>query len=50
MRQLKQLLRYVEGTENMATVFEMRDDSDRRVTTVTKLDKCSQTPIGLATK
>ena len=38
MRQLKRLLRYVKGTEDMATVFDMRDDSDRRVTTVKKLE------------
>ena len=30
MRQLKRLLRYVKGTENMSTVFEVRDNNDRR--------------------
>ena len=30
MRQLKRLLRYVKSTEDMSTVFEMRDDKDRR--------------------
>ena len=30
MRQLKRLLRYVKGTEDMSTVFEMRDSNDRR--------------------
>ena len=30
MRQLKRLLRYVKSTEDMSTVFEMRDNSDRR--------------------
>ena len=38
MRQLKLLLKYVKGTEDMATVFKVRDDSDRRVTTVKKLE------------
>ena len=37
MRQLKRLLSNVKGTEDMATEFEVRDDSDRRVTTVKKL-------------
>ena len=30
MRQLKRLLRYVKGTEDMSTVFDMRDSNDRR--------------------
>ena len=30
MRQLKRLLRYVKGTEDMLTVFEVRDSNDRR--------------------
>ena len=30
MRQLKRLLRYVKGTEDMATVFEVRDNNDKR--------------------
>ena len=38
MRQLKRLVRYDKGTKDMATVFEMRDDSDKRVTTVKKLE------------
>ena len=32
MRQLKRLLRHVKGTEDMSTVFEMRDSNDRRRT------------------
>ena len=32
MRQLKRLLRYVKGTEDMSTVFEMRDSNDRKRT------------------
>ena len=38
MRQLKRLLRYVKGTEDMSTVFEMRDNSDRRGQTVKRLE------------
>ena len=30
MRQLKRLLRYVKGREDMATVFEVRDNNDKR--------------------
>ena len=30
MRQLKRLLRYVKGPEDMSTVFEVGDNSDRR--------------------
>ena len=30
MRQLKRLLRYVKGTEDMSTVFEVCDSNDRR--------------------
>ena len=38
MRQLKRLLRYVKGTEDMSTVFEMRDNKDRREQTVKRLE------------
>ena len=38
MRQLKRLLRYVKSTEDMSTVFEMRDDKDRRGQTVKRLE------------
>ena len=38
MRQLKRLLRYVKGTEDMSTVFEMRDNKDRRGQTVKRLE------------
>ena len=38
MRQLKLLLRYVKGTENMSTVFEMRDSNDRRKQLVKRLE------------
>ena len=38
MRQLKRLLRYVKNTENMSTVFEMRDNSDRRGRVVKRLE------------
>ena len=38
MRQLKRLLRYVNNTEDMSTVFEMRDNSDRRGQTVKRLE------------
>ena len=38
MRQLKQLLRYVKGTEDMSTVFEMRDSNDRREQLVKRLE------------
>ena len=38
MRQLKRLLRYVKGTEDMSTVFEMRDNNDRRGQTVKRLE------------
>ena len=30
MRQLKRLLRYVKGTEDMSSVFEMRDNNDTK--------------------
>ena len=30
MRRFKRLLRYVKGTEDMSTVFEMRDSNDKR--------------------
>ena len=38
MRQLKRLLRYVKGTEDMSTVFEMRDSDDRREQLVKRLE------------
>ena len=38
MRQLKRLLRYVNGTEDMSTVFEVRDDNDRREQFVKRLE------------
>ena len=38
MRQLKRLLRYVKNTEDMSTVFEMRDNSDRRGRMVKRLE------------
>ena len=38
MRQLKRLLRYVKSTEDMSTMFEMRDDKDRRGQTVKRLE------------
>ena len=38
MRQLKRLLRYVKSTEDMSTVFEMRDDKDIRGQTVKRLE------------
>ena len=38
MRQLKRLLRYVKGTVDMSTVFEMRDNNDRRGQTVKGLE------------
>ena len=38
MRQLKRLLRCVKGTEDMATMFEMRDSNDRREQLVKRLD------------
>ena len=38
MRQLKRLLRYVKGTEDMSTVFEMRDSNDRREHVVKRLE------------
>ena len=41
MRQLKRLLRYVKGTEDMSTVFEMRDSNDRREQLVKRLDVCT---------
>ena len=37
-RQLKRLLRYVKGTEDMSTVFEMRDSNDRREKLVKRLE------------
>ena len=41
MRQLKRLLRYVKGTEDMSTVFEMRDSNDMREQLVKRLDVCT---------
>ena len=38
MRQLKRLLRYVKGTEDMATVFEVRDNKCRREMAVKRLE------------
>ena len=38
MRQLKRLLRYVKGTEDMSTVFEMRDNNDSREQLVKRLE------------
>ena len=38
MRQLKRLLRYVKGTEDISTVFEMRDSNDRREQLIKRLD------------
>ena len=38
MRQLKRLPRYVKGTEDMATVFEVRDNNDKREQLVKKLE------------
>ena len=38
MRQLKRLLRYVKGTEDMSTVFEVRDNNDRREQLVKRLE------------
>ena len=38
MRQLKRILRYVKGTEDMATVFEVRDNNDKREELVKKLE------------
>ena len=38
MRQLKRLLGYVKGTEDMSTVFEMRDRKDRREQLVKRLE------------
>ena len=38
MRQLKRLLRYVKGTEDMSTVCEMRDSNDRREQLVKRLE------------
>ena len=38
MRQLKRLLRYVKGTEDMSTVFEVRDNNDKREQLVKKLE------------
>ena len=43
MRQLKRLLRYVKGTEDVSTVFEVRDNNDRREQLVKRLEKSSQT-------
>ena len=36
MRQL--ILRYVKGTEDMATVFDVRDNNDKRAQLVKKLE------------
>ena len=41
MRQLKRLLRYVTGTEDMSIVFEMRDSNDRREQLVKRLGVCT---------
>ena len=38
MRQLKRLLRSVRGTEDMSTVFEMRDSNDRREQLIERLE------------
>ena len=38
MRQLKRLLRYVKGTEDVSTVFEARDNNDRREQLVKRLE------------
>ena len=38
MRQLKRLLRYVKGTEDMSTVKEMRDSNDGREQLVKRLE------------
>ena len=38
MRQLKRLLRYVKGTQEMSTVFEVRDNNDKREQLVKKLE------------
>ena len=38
MRQLKRLLRYVKGTEDMSNVIEMRDSNDRREQLVKQLE------------
>ena len=38
MRQLKRLLRCVKGTEDMSTVFEMRDSNDRREQLIKRLE------------
>ena len=38
MRQLKRLLRNVQGTVDMSTVFEMRDSNDRREQLVKRLE------------
>ena len=35
---MKRLLRYVKGTEDMSTVFEMRDSNDRREQLVKRLE------------
>ena len=41
MRQLKRLLWYVKGTEDMSTVFEVRDSNDRREQLVKRLEVCT---------
>ena len=38
MRQLKRLRRYVKGTEDMSTVFEVRDNNDTRKQRVKRLE------------
>ena len=38
MRQLKRLLKHVKGTEDMSTVFEVRDSNDRREQLVKRLE------------
>ena len=38
MRQLKRLLRFLKGTEDMSTVFEMRDSDDWREQLVKRLE------------
>ena len=42
MRQLKRLLRYVKGIEDMSTVFEMRDNKDKRGQMVKRLEVQTQ--------
>ena len=46
MRQLKRLLRYVKGTEDRSTVFEMRDSKDRREQLVRRLEVYTNSWLG----